>query len=161
MLYSVSMRFKTILVQALRRLALAAGKPLAEKPELAIPSLGALEDLIGQHPAELLFAEAAILAARDGAASGGRDKRSTLDFLTATRPNRALEFSENTKTPLYLSADTVKKAAIAANKSMELIHDLSGLYSIDLFQLLGMRNLSSFVGEVFAKQVRLLAQPLA
>lgn len=150
-------RFKTVLLEALRRMASASGKPLAEGAKIEVSSLGALEELIGQHPAELLFAEAAILAARDGATGGGRDKRSTLGFLTGTRPSRALEFSENTKTPLCLSADTVKKAAVAANKSMELIHDLSGLYSIDLFQLLGMRNLSSFVGEVFAKQLRLLA----
>lgn len=74
----------------------------------------------------------------------------------SNRPESELLFTENSSVKWLLEPEAVKKCILTSNLAIELVHDLSLLYNIELFQLLGMRNLSSFIGEVFAKELRLL-----
>jgi hypothetical protein len=106
-------------------------------------------------PLEMILAEAAIVAMRINQPQSNRITRQSLDYFVAQRRNEQLIYTLNSSVIWRLEPETVLKSLIAANEAIELFHDLSSLYGVELFQLLGLRNLSSFVGEVFAKQVRL------
>lgn len=107
-----------------------------------------------QTPIELVLSKAAIIAAREAAGPNKRARRATLDFFDNTQRKRnELIYTFNSSVEWYLRPETVLESVRSANLAIELIHDLSLLYGIELFQLLGLRNLSAFVGEVLAKQV--------
>ncbi len=48
---------------------------------------------------------------------------------------------------------TLARAVHASNRTIEIIHDLSVANNVPIFQLLGLRNLSSFVGEIYAREL--------
>jgi hypothetical protein len=51
---------------------------------------------------------------------------------------------------VYLTSQQVADAVVHSNILAKQLHDLP----VDLFELLGMRNLSSFIGELFASSLR-------
>ena len=97
-----------------------------------------------------LLGQAAIIASRSGTE---RRRRDGLTFSVACRHGAPMVYTESSSVTWELDPATVHVAVKAANLAMELVHDLSLLYGIELFQTLGLRNLSSFVGEVLARQV--------
>lgn len=104
-------------------------------------------------PLNLILAEAAVIAAKDLQGKTARVCRDSIEFQTASRNERELAFTENSSILWCLEPQTVTKCMISSNAAIELIHDLSLMYGIELFEILGMRNLSSFVGEVFGKEL--------
>lgn len=52
-----------------------------------------------------------------------------------------------------LSAESVLASATAANRTIEVLADVATANGVDLFALLGLRNLSAFMGEVFASEL--------
>lgn len=102
---------------------------------------------------EKLLTSAIILAARSS--GHARQERDDLTFIvadkrtvgmTAYTPPRAAEQSS-------LSSEQIRNAVVAANNALELIHDISDVNNAPIFKLLGLRNLSGFVGEVVASEI--------
>lgn len=118
--------------------------------------LSLIENVVSQGIAlEALLSEAAIIAVRESREDFKRAVRRSISFKTATRSVEALNYTEKSSVAWHVDPQKIKECVETANETIELFHDLSLLYGVELFQLLGLRNLSSFVGEVFAKQVRL------
>lgn len=102
---------------------------------------------------ESLLTSAVLLSVRANAAS--RSERNRLSFIVADkRPPAELRYTPVGAPPSRsLTADQIKDAMISANRALELIHDLSEANNAPVFRLLGLRNLSGFVGEVFASEL--------
>jgi hypothetical protein len=95
----------------------------------------------------------------------GPDRRATrnsLEFVRADlRPAAALVYTKDSSISWNLDAKLIEQAAHKANLAIELIDDLASGNDIPIFTLLGLRNLSSFIGEIFASEVfRLLNDKL-
>lgn len=102
---------------------------------------------------EKLLTSAVVLATRSSGHS--RQERDRLTFIvadkrtasmTAYTPPSAAEQSS-------LSAEQARDAIVAANNALELIHDISDANNAPIFKLLGLRNLSGFVGGVVASEI--------
>lgn len=102
---------------------------------------------------EVLLSKAAIIAAREKESFKERKTRDALDFITSKRSVAELTYTEKSKTIKHLDISSIKASVISANESIELIHDLAELYGIGFFHILGMRNLSAFIGELFVRAV--------
>ena len=91
-----------------------------------------------------------------------RAGRDSLEFIRADkRSTLALVYTKDSSVSWSLDSHLVEKAVRKANLAIELIHDLASSNDIPIFAFLGLRNLSSFVGEVFAGEVfRLLNDKL-
>jgi hypothetical protein len=101
-------------------------------------------------PAALL-AEAALASSKPEAV-GRATTRESLRFVVAEDRDRvALTFGAGGK--LQLDPHQVREAVDAANAAVKVIHDVSEAYDVSLFAILGMRNLSSFVGEILKDQL--------
>lgn len=100
-----------------------------------------------------LLGEATLIAFRDRAGGSSRTTRNALRFLTADKRSLdQLVYTKNSRQQWSLDVQVVLKAAVASNRAFELIHDLFITYEFPLFELLGLRNLSSFVGAVFGRE---------
>jgi hypothetical protein len=118
---------------------------LAEVAAQAIAHSVSLDRLLG---------EATLVAFRDRAGGQNRAIRNALSFIIADqRPPDQLLYTKNSKKQWSLDLDVVLKAAVASNRAFELIHDLFIAYDFPLFELLGLRNLSSFVGAVYGREL--------
>jgi hypothetical protein len=62
-----------------------------------------------------------------------------------------LIYTPSSQVSWQLNPDGVQVYIAEANTSLERIHDLSLLYGVEILELLGMRNLSAFVGQVVVK----------
>lgn len=101
-----------------------------------------------------LLAAAALAAFRDLGDAEKRGSRNKIEFLVADRRNpETLVYTQASSTKWSLVPTTVLEAVGAANLALELIHDLANANEVPIFKLLGLRNLSSFVGEVFANEL--------
>jgi hypothetical protein len=153
----MSANLTSILVKAVREV-LSKFPALEEKfaGSETSDAIQLIEDVTGHDVAlELILAEAAILAAKEARGESERRNRSSITFRVNSRSEQDLIYTNSSEVTWSLGPTNVKECIQAANETIELFHDLSTLYGIELFQLLGLRNLSSFVGEVFAKQLRL------
>jgi hypothetical protein len=107
-------------------------------------------------PPAALLAEAALAAAKPEAVGVASDRESLQYLVAQGRNTGTLKFSA--KGALVLDPLTVEEAIVAANAAIKVVHDVSSAYDVSLFEILGLRNLSSFVGEVFKDQLaRLMA----
>lgn len=106
-------------------------------------------------PLGVLLAEAAVIATRASVKTGSRSRRQSLKFVTAKRSSTELAYTEKSAINWSLDVETVRDCMVASNTAIELIHDMSLMYGIGLFESLGMRNLSSFIGELFVKEMQL------
>lgn len=59
---------------------------------------------------------------------------------------------------LILSNSQVLSAIDTCNKGLKELYDAIGTYDINVFEALGLRNLSGFIGEVFVKNVERVSQ---
>lgn len=104
-----------------------------------------------------LLADAALVAHRQRTGSAPRAARQALDFIVANRRSEdALRYARVAGRVWALKPSTVLGAVRETNRAIELISDLSAANGAPIFELLGLRNLSSFVGEIFAAEVRKL-----
>lgn len=101
---------------------------------------------------ERVLSHAALVALRKAAGFPRRPTRAALGFIVREARTPSLVFARDGKTEWLLSPWAVCSAMQNANRALELINDLSTAYEAPVFELLGLRNLSSFVGEVFALQ---------
>lgn len=99
-----------------------------------------------------VISECAILASKHDLRLPERRHRNKITFFVVKdRPEDTLVFSQSSKVNLILNPINVRKCIIEANLVLERIHDLSLIYGVEIFELLGLRNLSAFVGQVMVK----------
>jgi hypothetical protein len=97
-----------------------------------------------------LLAEAALVAFRRFPGMNPRNKRQSLRFIVADkRPAADLQYAEDGGTPWSFTPAVAFCAAEQANVTLELAHDVLGMNGIPFYELLGTRNLGSFVGAVY------------
>ncbi len=102
---------------------------------------------------ERVCAEMTILALHTSKNRGDRSKRDSLTYITSTSEEDTLRYLDTPSTKWAFDLNVVKECLVSANRFIELIHDISILYTTNLFQILGLRNLSAFVGEIYAKEL--------
>ncbi len=105
---------------------------------------GAIEagDLLGE--ATRLAVRRELRVARDAIQYLVADKR-PLDMLRYTTAGAA--------DARFLDPQSVVQTVREANRVLELLHDMAVANGVPIFKLLGMRNLSSFVGEIFKSEL--------
>lgn len=112
--------------------------------------------VVGKAAADLgielpdLLAEAALVAFRSDPGRNPRELRRRLRFVVADRgPVSMLQFAEDAGTPWSFSPTAALRAVEKANLTLELADDVLGMNGIPFYELLGTRNLGSFVGAVY------------
>ena len=115
--------------------------------------LATVEEAVKAAGVELphLLAEAARVAFRRSEGRNTRERRQGLGYIVADKRSAAtLQYAEDKKTPWSFSPIIARQALAQANISLELADDVLGMNGIPFYELLGTRNLGSFVGAVFA-----------
>lgn len=136
----------------------------AAGPAFAIASTTSLGEMQKQIDAfkletERVLAEAALSVARFRLGIPERTRRDALEFLVADKtPPGRLRYTLAASVSWSLVPERVHKALANANRTIETIHDLSVANNVPIFQLLGLRNLSSFVGEIFSRELCVLEE---
>ncbi len=83
-----------------------------------------------------------------------RTNRNGISYAVNTRTAAELRYSQNSSQEFTIDPNVVKTCVASTNEVIELIYDLTLLYDVNFFEILGMRNLSSFVGELFARELQ-------
>lgn len=97
-----------------------------------------------------LLAEAALVAFRSAPGRTPRDRRRLLRFVVADkRPAAMLQYATDGSTPWSFSPVAALRAVEKANLTLELADDVLAMNGIPFYELLGTRNLGSFVGAVY------------
>ena len=104
-------------------------------------------------PLEAFLAEATVAASRSSRSTDIRQIRNALTFQISNRPVSDLVYTENSSVQWSLEPSAIRECVVSSNIAIELLHDVSQLYGIDLFETLGLRNLSSFIGETLKNQI--------
>jgi transcriptional regulator with XRE-family HTH domain len=103
---------------------------------------------------ERLLADAALLAFREANDRPAPARRNALEFVVADkRPQADLEFAVDGTDHWWLRPQVALEALKSANRTIELLDELSRMNEIPIFRLLGMRNLSSFIGAIYVHSV--------
>jgi hypothetical protein len=129
-----------------------------EKPKdvSASSSLSEIESLISKGGLRLdaVLADAALSLANDRIGVASRKGRNEISFLTSDkRPSANLVYTSGSSVTWNLSPDVLRRSLFAANRTIEIVHDLSIANNVPIFELLGLRNLSSFVGEIYKTEL--------
>ena len=97
-----------------------------------------------------LLAEAALVAFRSAPGRNPRERRRRLRFVVADkRPTAMLQYAQDGRTPWSFSPVAALRAIEKANLTLGLADDVLGMNGIPFYELLGTRNLGSFVGAVY------------
>ena len=97
-----------------------------------------------------LLAEAALVAFRSDPRRNPRERRRRLRFVVADkRPTAMLQYARDGITAWSFSPETARRAVEKTNLTLELADDVLGMNEIPFYELLGTRNLGSFVGAVY------------
>ncbi len=123
----------------------------------AMTRLGEVDDAIrkGGHQLAQVLAKTALLAFRQSHDRTDRGARTQLAFLVADkRAPAGLQYASDGDTPWVLSPKVALSALRATNDSLELTQDVLGINGVPFFELLGTRNLGSFVGAVFVHSLQ-------
>jgi hypothetical protein len=108
---------------------------------------------------DAVLADAALLLANERLGIQVREQRNGLQFFTSDRrPDTQLKYTSDSMVAWSLSPDALLRAVYASNRTVQIVHDLSTANNVPIFQLLGLRNLSSFVGEIFARELCTIEQ---
>ncbi len=98
------------------------------------------------------LAEASLAAFRVASDRKTRNRREGLKFIIADRrPVADLQFAKDNDLAWSFDAATALKALEQTNLTLELAADVLSLNRINFYELLGTRNLGSFIGAVYAK----------
>ncbi len=112
-------------------------------------------DVMNEESPAAVLAQAALAAAK--ATNGGNRRlvRDGLRFLA--RQDRSVDERLFTRQDAgvrwTLDSDDLAAAVRRANLAVEAMHDLSLAFGVEFFELLGLRNLSSTMGELFAREI--------
>lgn len=98
-----------------------------------------------------LFSSATLAASAQPAR---RTNRNGISYAVNTRTAAELRYSQKSSQEFTIDPNVVKTCVSSTNEVIELIYDLTLLYDVNFFEILGMRNLSSFVGELFARELQ-------
>lgn len=149
----------------------ALSKVPSPKAAYSITSLTSLKDLAAicidnNLSIDKLLSQAALESYSIQHGPNSRSTRRSLQFILADRRPESDRIYTNDRTVRWaLDATTIHSSISSANEAIELIDDLSTANNSPVFALLGLRNLSSFIGEVFASEVcrhhkgKLMANP--
>jgi hypothetical protein len=86
-----------------------------------------------------------------------RERRDKMRFfISDLRPEAELLYTAKSTVSWALNPERIRRAVIATNLKIELVHDLSIANDVQIFETLGLRNLSSFMGETFAREIRIV-----
>ncbi len=97
-----------------------------------------------------LLAEAGLVAFRSVPGRNAREWRRRLRFLVSDkRPTEQLQYANEGETTWSFSPEAALRAVEQANLTLELANDVLGMNGIPFYDLLGTRNLGSFVGAVY------------
>jgi transcriptional regulator with XRE-family HTH domain len=99
-----------------------------------------------------VLSEAALVSYRNSQRTPSRPVRDALEFYVADRRD-ADQLRYSAEAGFILDPTLLVHAVKRANHTMEAIHDFTKVRDVPIFDLLGMRNLSSFVGEVFKREL--------
>ncbi len=103
-----------------------------------------------------LLAEAALAAFRLAPGRNPRERRQRLRFIVADRrPAAGLRFAVDEGVPWSFTPEAAFLAIERANLTLGLADDVLGMNGIPFYELLGTRNLGSFVGAVYGYSLRL------
>ncbi|MFQ5801329.1 MAG: hypothetical protein ACE5JQ_00345 [Candidatus Methylomirabilales bacterium] len=156
----MSDRLARLIQAALGKASDPSANDLASPALSASTTLGEVDQLVQANDLDLMrvLAEATLGALRISKDHPTRDRRDNLRFLVADRraPEQLRFTPTSSQVTWALSPLTVHRAVTHANRAMELLHDVAISNGVPLFHLLGMRNLSSFVGEVFKRELHRL-----
>lgn len=137
--------------------AIKAGNLTASKTSITgSTSISELASIAAESglPIDRLLSQAALESYSVKRGPGKRAARECLEFLQADkRPEAALLFTKDPKVSWSLTTQLVLDTLQSANRAIELIDDLAAGNDIPIFILLGLRNLSSLVGEIFASEL--------
>jgi hypothetical protein len=165
---SPSLDLVDILKNALLKALLTADLPSSPHLIAGSTSLAEMGGIVERTGLSIdrLLSEAALESYR---AKRGKEKRAQRDgieyFEADKRPEHALRFTDDPDVSWSLTTKTVLDTLKRTNRAIELIDDLAAGNDIPIFTFLGLRNLSSFVGEIFASELyglqadRLLPNP--
>lgn len=110
-------------------------------------------------PIDRLLSQAALESYSAKRGPGKRSSRDSLEFLQADkRPDAALLFTKDPKVAWSLTTQLALTTLQSTNRAIELIDDLATGNDIPIFALLGLRNLSSFVGEIASETLNQLPE---
>jgi hypothetical protein len=146
------------LTSALRNIANIYGRTL-DAHFSAASSLADVDATVQRAGLKLdaVLADAALSLANDRLGVLERKTRNELQFLISDRrPDADLVYTAGSSVKWHLSPELLRRAVFAANRTIEIVHDLSIANNVPIFELLGLRNLSSFVGEIFARELAVL-----
>jgi hypothetical protein len=122
-------------------------------------TLGSLSGTAVAHGLNLdqVLAAAALQLTKDRLKLPPRPNRNSLGFLVSDKrePERLL-FTSKSSVQWSLSPEILRRSVLATNLTIEIVHDLAIANNVPIFEILGLRNLSSFVGEVFARELQAL-----
>jgi hypothetical protein len=144
-----------ILAATLEKIAKSNQLPCTPRvcAKTTLDELSGLASAVGVN-VDRLFAQASLEAL---ATKRGHDRRARRDSFTFIRADKrspsALVYTKDSSVAWALDSHLVEKATRKANLAIELIDDLATSNEIPVFGFLGLRNLSSFVGEIFAREV--------
>lgn len=119
--------------------------------------LATVESTIAAAGIELphFLAETALVAFRNSPGRNPRSRRQKLGFVIADKQDSSkFVYAMDGGVAWSFSAEDVRRAAVRANITLELADDVLGMNGIPFYELLGTRNLGSFVGAVFAYSLR-------
>ncbi len=145
-----------ILLKALTTALKVGNLPASKKSITGSTSLSELATITAESGLAIdrLLSQAALESYSAKRGPGKRATRDSLEFLQADkRPETALLFTKDPKVSWSLTTQLVQDTLQNANRAIELIDDLATGNDIPIFTLLGLRNLSSFVGEIFASEL--------
>ncbi|MBY0527522.1 MAG: helix-turn-helix domain-containing protein [Gemmataceae bacterium] len=103
-----------------------------------------------------LLAEAALVAFRSVPGRSPRGRRRRLRFVVADkRPPTMLRYAQDGRISWSFSPEAARRALEKTNLTLELADDVLGMNGIPFYELLGTRNLGSFVGAVYGYSLQL------
>lgn len=148
-----------ILSKALTTALKVGNLPASNKSITGLTSLSELATIAAESGLAIdrLLSQAALVSYSANRGPGKRSTRDSLEFLQADkRPETTLLFTKDPTVSWSLMTQLVLDTLQNANRAIELVDDLATGNDIPIFTLLGLRNLSSFVGEIFASELHRL-----
>lgn len=117
-------------------------------------SISTVEAILLKHGIPIPdFANEFALSASGAPPSGGTSIAHGPFLVSKHLSQDQLSFGKSADTRFVLEPMNVARCVLAANKTIQLLHRVTLTFNINLFELLGLRNLSSFIGEIFKAQV--------
>jgi len=124
------------------------------RPLQAGDSIATVEAILMKHGIPITdFANEFALTASGAPPSSGLSIAHGPFLVSQHLSHEQLSFGKMADARFVLEPMNIARCVLSANKTIQLLHRVTLAFSINLFELLGLRNLSSFIGEIFKAQV--------